>query len=360
LPDGKLLHIGNAQGSGLPLTVTDAHNHFRIPNVSEPGLGTHEPAGQSANDSIRFAKASGLPETSPAEQTRRRRVIRFESLLAAGIGSVLLLLPSGCRHEPSLAGTRQHLDFNQDVQPILAARCFSCHGPDPEMRKAGLRLDLAESAMKKRPGHPDAIVPGHPEQSELVKRIESKDPHHLMPQTSEGEAKPMKADEIAVLREWIKEGAAFRPHWAFEAPARPPLPTAMSDGGWAKTPIDSFVLARMEKERLKPSPEADKPTLIRRVTLDLTGLLPTPAEVRAFANDSSPQAYEHVVDGLLARPVYGEQRARYWMDYARYADTYGLHYDNSRDIWPYRDYLIGHSTRTSRSISLPWSRSPAI
>jgi mono/diheme cytochrome c family protein len=261
-------------------------------------------------------------------------------LVLAGIGSLSLFLASGCHRERSVAGAKQHLDFNQDVQPILAARCFSCHGPDPEMRKAGLRLDLAEWAMKKRPGHPDAIVPGHPDQSELVKRIESKDPHHLMPQNPQGEAQPMKPEEIAMLREWVKEGAAYRPHWAFEAPARPPVPATTGDNGWAKTPIDSFVLARMEKEGLKPSHEADKQTLIRRVTLDLTGLLPTPAEVSAFVNDSSPQAYEHLVDGLLARPTYGEQRARYWMDYARYADTYGLHYDNSRDIWPYRDYLI--------------------
>jgi hypothetical protein len=234
----------------------------------------------------------------------------------------------------------QQLDFNQDVQPILASRCFSCHGPDPEMRKAGLRLDLAEWAMKKRPGHPDAIVPGRPEKSELIKRIESHDAHYLMPQNAQGEAKPMKPEEIAVLKEWIKEGAVYRPHWAFEKPARPALPTVSANNGWIKTPIDTFILARMQKEGLQPSPEADKETLIRRVTLDLTGLLPTPAEVKAFKNDTSPQAYERLVDNLLARPTFGEQRARYWLDYARYADTYGLHYDNSRDIWPYRDYLI--------------------
>ncbi len=249
----------------------------------------------------------------------------------------------GCqdRHPRAGAGQgSQRLDFNQDVQPILASNCFSCHGPDPEMRKAGLRLDLEESAFKKRPGHPDAIVPGHPEKSELIKRIESKDPHYLMPQSAQGEAKPMKPADIAILKEWIKEGAVYRPHWAFEKPVRPPLPTTVRNDGWAKTPIDMFVLARMQKEGLRPSPEADKDTLIRRVTLDLTGLLPTPAEVTAFTNDTSPQAYEHVVDRLLASQSYGEARARYWMDYARYADTYGLHYDNSRDIWPYRDYLI--------------------
>jgi hypothetical protein len=264
-------------------------------------------------------------------------------LLSTG---VLLSVAMGCHNAQQTKVTAhgaQHLDFNQDVQPILAANCFSCHGPDPEMRKAGLRLDLEESAFRKRPGHPDAIVPGHPEQSELIKRIDSKDPHHLMPQTTLGEAKPMKAADIAVLREWISEGAVYRPHWAFEKPARPALPAIAQQAqqnGWARNPIDAFLLARMKKEGLHPSPEADKDTLIRRVTLDLTGLLPTPAQVKTFEKDNSPQAYEHLVDGLLASPAYGEARARYWMDYARYADTYGLHYDNSRDIWPYRDYVI--------------------
>lgn len=234
----------------------------------------------------------------------------------------------------------RHIDFNQDVQPILASNCFSCHGPDPEMRKAGLRLDLGESAFKKRPGHPDAIVPGHPEKSELIQRVESKDPHYLMPQSPQGEAKAMKAADVAILREWIKEGAEYRPHWAFSKPIRPPLPALAPNDEPVSTPIDGFILARLKKEGLRPSREADKETLIRRVTLDLTGLLPTPAEVHAFTNDKSPQAYEHLVDRLLAKPSFGEERARYWLDYARYADTYGLHYDNSRDIWPFRDYLI--------------------
>jgi hypothetical protein len=208
------------------------------------------------------------------------------------------------------------------------------------MRKAGLRLDLGESAFLKRPGHPDAIVPGHPEKSELIKRIESKDSHYLMPKSPQGEAKPMKAADIATLKEWIKEGAVYRPHWAFSKPIRPQLPALAATDGPVKTPIDGFILARLKKEGLHPSPEADKETLIRRVTLDLTGLLPTPAEVSAFVSDPSPQAYEHLVDRLLAKPTFGEERARYWLDYARYADTYGLHFDNSRDIWPFRDYLI--------------------
>jgi Protein of unknown function (DUF1553)/Protein of unknown function (DUF1549)/Planctomycete cytochrome C/Concanavalin A-like lectin/glucanases superfamily len=267
----------------------------------------------------------------------------FDLALSLVVAGSLLATVVGCHSRQGRVGAvqaAQHLDFNQDVQPILASNCFSCHGPDPEMRKAGLRLDLEESAFEKRSGHPDAIVPRHPEQSELIKRIESKDPHYLMPQSPQGEAKPMKPEDIAVLKEWVEQGAVYRPHWAFEKPVKAPLPVVAQNDGWAKTPIDVFILARLKKEGLHPSPEADKETLIRRVTLDLTGLLPTPAEVEAFVNDTSPQAYEHLVDGLLARPSFGEERARYWLDYARYADTYGLHYDNARDIWPYRDYLI--------------------
>jgi hypothetical protein len=261
-------------------------------------------------------------------------------LPSAVIAAALLATAAGCsRHHSTVSQTQQHLDFNQDVQPILASNCFSCHGPDPEMRKANLRLDLEESAFRKRPGKPDAIVPGHPDSSELIRRIESKDPHYLMPQSPLGEAKPMKPEEVAVLRQWVAEGAHYRPHWAFEKPARPAVPQLQA-AAWAKTPIDEFVLERLNKEGLHPSPEADKRSLIRRVTLDLTGLLPTPQEVNNFVQDSSPQAYEHLVDRLLASPAFGEQRARYWLDYARYADTYGLHYDNNRYIWAYRDYLI--------------------
>jgi hypothetical protein len=256
-----------------------------------------------------------------------------------GYLAAVAILLTGCHSSTNQAADRS-LDFNQDVQPILAARCYACHGPDPEMRKAGLRLDLAEYAMKKRPGHPDAIVPGHPEKSELIKRIESHDSHYLMPQTQLGDAKPMSAGEIATLKEWIREGAVYRPHWSFEAPTRPTVPQATSHADWPRNPIDNFILAKLDKAGLQPSPEADRATLIRRVTLDLTGLLPTPDEVRAFVNDKSSDAYERLVDRLLAKPTFGEQRARYWLDYARYADTYGLHYDNSRHIWPYRDYVI--------------------
>jgi hypothetical protein len=274
-------------------------------------------------------EAEAISRTYP----KPHRPIKLALILLLGVFVVSALV--SCHRTAA-----RRLDFNQDVQPILASRCFSCHGPDPEMRKANLRLDLGEWALRKRLGRPDAIVPGHPEKSELVKRIESKDPHYLMPQVAEGEAKPMTAGEIATLTEWIREGAVYRPHWAFEAPVRPAVPVSKTEAAWVKTPIDNFILAKLEQAGLHPSPEADRAALIRRVTLDLTGLLPTPEEVVAFVNDSSPNAYEHVVDGLLARSTFGEQRARYWLDYARYADTYGLHFDNSRDIWPYRDYVV--------------------
>jgi hypothetical protein len=286
-------------------------------------------------------------ESYPNQRSPKRIVASKRAQRAFRVGllsaSALLSVAVGCHSGPSTGkkgNSTQHLDFNQDVQPILASNCFSCHGPDPEMRKGGLRLDLEESAFRRRPGHPDAIVSGHPEQSELVKRIESHDPHHLMPQNAQGEAKPMKAADIAILKEWIKEGAVYRPHWAFEKPIKPEPPVNAEATNWGNNAIDRFILARLKKEGLRPSREADKATLIRRVTLDLTGLVPTPDEVRAFESDKSPQAYEQLVDRLLARSAYGEHRARYWLDYARYADTYGLHYDNSRDIWPYRDYLI--------------------
>ena len=167
--------------------------------------------------------------------------------------ALVLLLPllpavTAC-HSRQTQASGQHLDFNEDVQPILASNCFSCHGPDPEMRKAGLRLDVGEDAMARRPGHPDAIVPFHPERSELIKRIESKDPHYLMPQNPQGEAKPMKPAEIAILKEWIREGAVYRPHWAFEKPVRPLLPSSTAHDPWVKTPI-FMALCRDHNRRL--------------------------------------------------------------------------------------------------------------
>lgn len=261
---------------------------------------------------------------------KRNRALALLATVAA------LATLGGCK-PGAPADTAAKVDFNKDIQPVLAERCYHCHGPDSGSRKSGLRLDLAETAFAKRPGKADAIVPGKPDASELIRRIAAHDGAVMPPR--EAVEKPLSPEQIELFRRWIAEGAHYRPHWAFEKPVRPPLP-ALAAGVSVANPIDAFILAKLSEKGLKPNPEADKPTLIRRVTLDLTGLLPTPAETDAFLADTSPDAYEKLVDRLLASTAYGEHRARYWLDYARYGDTHGLHLDNYRSIWPYRDYVI--------------------
>jgi mono/diheme cytochrome c family protein len=228
--------------------------------------------------------------------------------------------------------------FNERIQPILSENCYSCHGPDPGSRKAGLRLDREEHAFKPLEKGGPAIVRGKPDESPLIKRIESKDEKEMMPPPEAH--KTLKPAEIALLRQWVAEGAVYEEHWAFIAPKRPAVPAVKGKIGATDNAVDRFILARLDKEKLAPSPEADRTTLIRRVTYDLTGLPPTPAEVEAFLTDKAPGAYERVVDRLLASPRYGEHRAHYWLDYVRYSDTHGIHFDNYRAIWPYRDYVI--------------------
>jgi hypothetical protein len=229
------------------------------------------------------------------------------------------------------------VDFTRQVRPILSENCFACHGPDEQKRKAKLRLDTKEGALGKLHDGGFAIVPGKPEESELIARITADEPSNRMPPAKS--RKSLKPEQIAVLRQWIEQGAPWSEHWAFVAPRRPPLPK-VANAAWPRTPIDYFVLARLEEKGLQPSPEADKTTLLRRVTLDLTGLPPTPAEVDAFLADDSPEAYERVVDRLLQSPRYGEHMTRFWLDAARYGDTHGLHLDNYRELWPYRDWVI--------------------
>jgi hypothetical protein len=224
------------------------------------------------------------------------------------------------------------IDFNQEVRPILAQHCFACHGMDDHSRKAKLRLDLPESAHGKGKSGEIAIVAGQPDKSEVVRRIFSHDTDELMPPPES--KKPMSDKEKSVLRAWIAEGGKYQPHWAFSAPKQAPLPKS------GLHPIDAFVRARLEKEGLKPSPEADRYSLVRRVSLDLTGVPPTPEEADAFANDKSPNAYEKLVDRLLASPRYGERWTRRWLDLARYADTNGFEKDRPRSIWPYRDWVV--------------------
>ncbi len=231
------------------------------------------------------------------------------------------------------------LSFNEHIQPVLAEYCYHCHGADAGSRKADLRLDRAEFAFKPAESGKVAIVPGKPDESPLVARITSTDEKVRMPPPEAH--KTLRSDQIALLRQWVAEGAEYEEHWAFVTPERPALPAVGADyAAWARTPVDRFLAAALEKAGLKPSAEADRRALIRRVSLDLTGLVPTPEEVEAFVNDPAPDAYEKLVDRLLADPRWGEHRTRYWLDYVRYADTHGLHFDNYRAIWPYRDYVI--------------------
>lgn len=236
----------------------------------------------------------------------------------------------------SASARAQKVDFNLEVRPILSQHCFKCHGPDEKQRMAGLRLDNAQGALKLlASGHP-AILANKPDQSELVKRITAKGSGLMPPVTAN---KPLSDAEKRVLRLWIAQGAVYKPHWSFVAPKIAPLPK-LQHPTWVRNPIDAYVLAKLEKQGLKPSKEADRYTLIRRVSLDLIGLPPTPEETEAFVNDKSPNAYEKLVDRLLASPRYGERWARKWLDLARYADTNGYEKDRSRSIWLYRDWVI--------------------
>jgi hypothetical protein len=230
----------------------------------------------------------------------------------------------------------QKIRFNRDVRPIFSDTCFKCHGFDAKARKADLRLDTKEGLTQK---HKDflPVVPGDPSKSEIYRRIVTTDQDELMPPPKSGKKFTQRQKEI--VKRWIEQGMDWEPHWAFTKIERPEVPK-VTQAGWVRNPVDAFILARLEKERLKPSPEADKVTLIRRVTLDLTGLPATPAEVDAFVADSSPNAYEKIVDRLFASPRYGERMALDWLDAARFADTNGYHIDTGRDMTKWREYVI--------------------
>jgi hypothetical protein len=232
----------------------------------------------------------------------------------------------------SFARAGDKLEYNRDVRPILAENCFPCHGPDSAARKAGLRLDRRDDAVKS-----EAFVPGKPDESALVERIFSNEKSHVMPPPKT--KKTLTTAQKEKLKRWIAEGAEYQPHWSFIAPKRPPLP-AVKNMGWVRNGIDYFILAELEKHGLSPAPEADRRTLARRLSLDLIGLPPEPAAVEAFVNDTRPDAYERYVDKLLESPHWGEHRGRYWLDAARYADTHGIHFDNYREMWAYRDWVM--------------------
>lgn len=234
-------------------------------------------------------------------------------------------------------GRVHEVQFNRDIRPILSDNCFACHGFDPKKRKAGLRLDVAEGAVAPAKSGRVAIRPGDPEGSELWRRLEATDPDELMPPASSH--KTLTSAQKSLVRRWILEGASYQKHWAFEPPVRTEPPEAKTPG-WGSHPIDRFLSAAFVREGLNANPEADRRTLIRRLSFDLTGLPPTSAEVEVFVSDLGEGAYERVVDRLLSSPRYGEQMGRHWLDVARYADTHGLHLDNERQIWPYRDWVV--------------------
>jgi hypothetical protein len=234
-------------------------------------------------------------------------------------------------------GTRAQIDFNRDIRPIFSEHCYACHGPDEQRRKAGLRLDLAEYAFKQLKSGNRALIPGDPIRSALVKRVTSSDPDEIMPPPKHN--KPLKTEQIALLKRWVQDGAQWKKHWSFIPPERPAMPP-VKDRKWPRNPIDYFILDRLEQAKLQPNPEADKATLIRRATLDLTGLPPTIEEVDLFLADKSPNAYERLLDRLLESPHYGERMAQNWLDLARYADTSGYHFDGVRFMWLWRDWVI--------------------
>ena len=269
---------------------------------------------------------------------------RLVAILFAGV-----LAPGwACAAEPEAAGQPARISFNRDIRPILSDNCFACHGPDHANRQAGLRLDVAEQAVAELDSGTRAIVPGDAEASELVARIVSTDPDSVMPPPQAKIGRLTEA-QVQLLTRWIAEGARYEPHWAFVPPVKPDVPT---DADHASQPLDRLVAAGLARRGLALQPEADRAALIRRAMFDITGLPPTPAEVAAFVADSAPDAYERLLDRLLASPRYGERMAADWMDLARYSDSYGFQVDRPRPtMWPWRDWVI-----KAFNESLPWDQ----
>jgi hypothetical protein len=267
------------------------------------------------------------------------------AVVACGIGAALEH-PARAGDSPAAAALR--LGYNRDIRPILSNNCFKCHGPDVRERKADLRLDVALEVRKPTASGVTPIMPGKPDESELVARVFASDEAVVMPPVDSH--KRLSDREKETLRRWIAEGAEYQPHWSFIAPERPALPP-VDTSGWPRNGIDNFVLARLEQEGLQPAPEADRATLLRRLSFDLTGLPPTPAEVDAFLLDNRADAYERQVERLLASPHFGERLALDWLDAARFADTNGYHIDNGRDMTRWRGWVVDSFNR-----NLPFDR----
>jgi mono/diheme cytochrome c family protein len=268
----------------------------------------------------------------------------FQHRVRAGRHSIALAAIAFCARSSAQPAAR--IDFQREIRPILSDNCFLCHGPDADSRMAGLRLDRPEAALGARP-HGAPVVPGNSAASLLYKRISNPDPNLRMPPAAS--RRSLTPAQIALLKRWIDQGAPWKEQWSFQPPVKPAPPSvkdaASVNPAWLSNPIDRFILARLEEKGLAPAPPADTRTLIRRVALSVTGLPPKPSEVEAFLADAAPDAYERMVDRYLASPHYGEQRAHYWLDAVRYADTNGIHFDNYREIWPYRDWVIAAFNR---------------
>jgi Protein of unknown function (DUF1549)/Protein of unknown function (DUF1553)/Planctomycete cytochrome C len=243
------------------------------------------------------------------------------------------------------------ISYNFNIRPILSDRCFACHGPDVSKQKAGLRLDNPESAYKplRETKGAFAIVAGHPEKSEMYKRVSSKDPSYQMP-TPESHLSLLSDHEVALIKKWIEQGGKYERHWAFTKPEKSPLPQTKNNK-WARNPIDRFILAKMEAHGFEPNAEADKERLLKRISLDLTGLPPSIQTMDSFLADTSANAYEKQINALLGSKAYGEKMAIHWLDVARYSDSYGYQDDNVRTQWPYRDWVI-HAFNTN----IPYDR----
>ena len=257
----------------------------------------------------------------------------FKALTHVGLTAIVLT----CSLARVAAQETVRLDYSRQIRSILSNNCFQCHGPDEKERKGSLRLDLHEASLKPADSGEIAIVPGQPGKSALLTRIMSSDPELVMPPPKSN--KKLTAPEIELLQRWIQQGADHKLHWSYVKPLRSKLP-AVQDGNWVRTGVDRFILHRLEKEGMKPAPEADRVTLIRRLSLDLTGLPPTLSEVDRFLEDDSPDAYEKVVDRLLGSTHFGERMAQDWLDLSRYGDTNGYENDSDRSIWKYRDWVI--------------------
>jgi hypothetical protein len=237
----------------------------------------------------------------------------------------------------SAVSLRAAVDFNRDVRPLISDRCFACHGPDDNKREAGLRLDTFDGATATLKSGARAIVPGKPDESELLRRIHATDPDDLMPPAKLN--RPLTDADRSVLRQWIAEGAGYTKHWAY-VPVKAHMPPPVQNAAWPRDDLDRFVLAKLEQEKLQPAPEAERAAWLRRVSFVLTGLPPAPEQIAAFTADAAPDAFEKQVDALLASPRYGERMALDWLDVARFADTYGYQSDNNCFVWPWRDWVI--------------------